>query len=61
MGTIFVSLGAQGAVLSVADDGVGLRAPVEPASTASLGMQLVHLLAEQIGAQSASSQEPECG
>jgi two-component sensor histidine kinase len=37
-------------LLVVADDGVGLPATVEPGKTRSLGLQLVSLLADQLGA-----------
>ena len=38
-------------VLSIADDGVGLPDDLEPAEATSLGMQLVTLLADQLGGQ----------
>lgn len=50
-GTIVATLGRPGELLSVSDDGVGIPGPAIEASTGTLGMQLVHLLAEQIGAQ----------
>jgi two-component sensor histidine kinase len=56
-GTIVATLGKPDELLSVADDGVGLPAPVDKAPTATLGMQLVHLLAEQIGAEVRVSSE----
>lgn len=35
----------------VSDDGVGWSGPIDRAPSSTLGMQLVHLLAEQIEAQ----------
>ena len=46
---IQVRLAAEEAMLSVSDDGVGLPAGAGPARN-SLGLQIVRLLAEQIGA-----------
>ncbi len=40
--------GEMGYVMTVADDGVGLPASVDPTASASLGLQLVHALAQQI-------------
>jgi PAS domain S-box-containing protein len=51
-GRISVALKAPGAgslKLKVADDGVGLPAQVDPRRAATLGMQLIRTLAEQIG------------
>lgn len=48
-GVIQVRLAAEEAMLSVSDDGVGLPAGAGPARN-SLGLQIVQLLAEQIGA-----------
>ena len=50
-GTIVVTLGKLDQLLSVSDDGVGLPAAMNTAASSSLGLELVHLLAEQIGAQ----------
>jgi two-component sensor histidine kinase len=50
-GRIVVTLGKLDPLLSVSDDGVGLPAAMNPAASSSLGLELVHLLAEQIGAQ----------
>ena len=50
-GTLVVALDKSGAVLSVSDDGIGLPVATDIAAKGSLGLQLVHLLAEQIGAQ----------
>jgi two-component sensor histidine kinase len=40
--------GEAGYVMTVADDGIGLPPEVDPAASASLGLQLVHALARQI-------------
>jgi len=45
------SNGNGGAVLSVSDDGIGLPENLDPAKTESLGLQLVTLLADQIGGE----------
>lgn len=50
-GTVLVRLDASGEMLEVSDDGIGLPTGLDAAQTASLGLRLVHLLAEQIGAQ----------
>jgi two-component sensor histidine kinase/ligand-binding sensor domain-containing protein/PAS domain-containing protein len=36
-------------LLTVVDDGVGLPRPVDPATTSTLGLKLVHILASQLG------------
>lgn len=51
---IWIRIRAQGAglfELSVADNGVGLPAQVEPLSPDSLGLRLVHSLSRQLGGQ----------
>jgi two-component sensor histidine kinase len=50
-GTIVVAIGSGADILSVSDDGVGLSGRVDGAPGSTLGMQLVHLLAEQIEAR----------
>ena len=50
-GTVVVVLDEPGEVLTVSDDGIGLPIAIDAAVKGSLGLQLVHLLAEQIGAQ----------
>jgi len=47
-GTVVATLGDHAEFLSVSDDGIGLAGSPEKST---LGMQLVHLLAEQVGAQ----------
>ena len=37
------------ATLTVKDDGVGVAAGFDPSSTGSLGLQLVHMLTDQLG------------
>jgi two-component sensor histidine kinase len=53
-GTVRVALSEVSAgkmQLSVADDGVGIPAGLDIRQTKSLGMHLVHTLAEQLGAE----------
>jgi two-component sensor histidine kinase len=50
-GTIAVTIGSGADILSVSDDGIGFSGPIDGAPSSTLGMQLVHLLAEQIEAQ----------
>ena len=50
-GTLVVALDKSGEVLTVSDDGIGLPVAADIAAKGSLGLQLVQLLAEQIGAQ----------
>lgn len=50
-GTVVATLGEDAQILSVSDDGVGLSQPIGNGPSTTLGMQLVELLAEQIGAQ----------
>ena len=50
-GTLVVALDTSGEVLTVSDDGIGLPVASDIAAKGSLGLQLVQLLAEQIGAQ----------
>ena len=61
-GTIGVKLeksGEQQLVLSVRDDGVGLAPGLDPAGMSSLGLQLVSILANQLGGR--LEVEPSCG
>lgn len=52
-GTVGVAVfrGDTEATLAVSDDGVGLPPGVDPAGTRTLGMRLVHSLAEQLGGE----------
>ncbi|HDR06907.1 MAG TPA: sensor histidine kinase, partial [Candidatus Coatesbacteria bacterium] len=53
-GTITIGLkraGTTGAVLKIADDGVGLGEEVDFQNTKTLGLQLVSMLTQQLGAE----------
>jgi two-component sensor histidine kinase len=48
-GTVTVKIDGSAGLLVVADDGAGLPAQLDPENSPSLGLQLVHMLVEQIG------------
>jgi two-component sensor histidine kinase len=47
-GNIFVTIDAVGGTLVFADDGIGLPESLDPRAPPSLGLQLVHMLVEQL-------------
>ncbi len=64
-GHLYVTLagtaGGEAFQLTVADDGVGVRAPAAPPAAPSLGMQLVRMLARQLKADLKTEPAPEGG